>query len=162
MCDTLCVRTNGAMLFAKNSDRPPDESQVVLAHAARNAGGTLHTQYLQIPDVGASALVGSHPTWLWGLEHGVNEHGVAIGNEKVYTKANPNKEPLALIGMDLVRLGLERGRTADQALEAMTAALERYGQGGICDQTTGEGPGQSGQRAHHRASSPTPTAAGSS
>jgi len=39
-----------------------------------------------------------------------DEHGVAIGNEKVYTKANPNKEPPALIGMDLVRLGLERGR----------------------------------------------------
>jgi secernin len=36
--------------------------------------------------------------------------------------------------MDLVRLGLERGRTADDALEQMTALLEGHGQGGIADQ----------------------------
>ena len=32
--------------------------------------------------------------------------------------------------MDLVRLGLERGRTADDALDAITAALAEHGQGG--------------------------------
>src|ERR1700680_3900396 len=104
------------MVFAKNSDRPPNESQVVLSHAARNAGGTLHTQYLQIPDVGASALVGSHPTWLWGIEHGVNAHGVAIGNERIWTIDDPRAQPYGLLGMDLVRLGLEQARTADGAL----------------------------------------------
>ncbi|MEO8457444.1 MAG: hypothetical protein ABI559_06485 [Chloroflexota bacterium] len=138
MCDSLCaIGPNGA-LFAKNSDRPSSEPQLIEWLPARKPGGTLRTQYIEIPDAGAAAILGSRPSWLWGLEHGVNEHRVAIGNEKVYTRANPNKEPPALIGMDLVRLGLERSRTADDALTAMTDALDRYGQGGVCDQTTGE------------------------
>ena len=53
MCDTLCVRTNDAMLFAKNSDRHPDEAQVVEWHDRRAAGSELHTQYLTIADPGA-------------------------------------------------------------------------------------------------------------
>ena len=32
--------------------------------------------------------------------------------------------------MDLIRLGLERGGTAREALDAMTALLEKQGQGG--------------------------------
>jgi dipeptidase len=130
MCDTLCVRTNGAMLFAKNSDRHPDEAQVVEWHAPRASGTELHTQYLTIADSGAHAFLGSRPTWLWGVEHGVNEHGVAIGNEKIWTVERPHDQPAALLGMDLVRLGLERARTADDALTVLTTLIERYGQGG--------------------------------
>ncbi len=130
MCDTLCLRTATGMVFAKNSDRPPRESQVLLAHGARAARAALETQYLRIPDPGACAFVASHPTWLWGAEHGLNEHGVAIGNELVWTVDDPRAQPVGLLGMDLVRLGLERGRTADEALHAITAALAEHGQGG--------------------------------
>ncbi|MDZ7732671.1 MAG: hypothetical protein U5R31_05700 [Acidimicrobiia bacterium] len=66
------------MLFAKSSDRPPGEAQVVEAHPRRPAGGTLATQYLEIDDAGAHAVMGSRPAWLWGFEHGVNEHGLAM------------------------------------------------------------------------------------
>jgi dipeptidase len=118
------------MVFAKNSDRPPDEAQVLLAHSARAAGRSLDTQYLRIDDAGAAALVASHPTWLWGAEHGLNEHGVAIGNEKIWTVDDPHAQQVGLLGMDLVRLGLERGRDADEAFAALTAALEAHGQGG--------------------------------
>ena len=53
MCDTLCVRTRDAMLFAKNSDRHPDEAQVVEWHdAARRPAPELRTQYLTIADAG--------------------------------------------------------------------------------------------------------------
>jgi dipeptidase len=132
MCDTLCVVGNGRALFAKNSDRPPDEPQVVEWFDPRASGGVLRTQYLEIPDDGAFALVGSRPTWLWGFEHGVNEHRVAIGNEAVYTSVPVSKEPNGLIGMDLVRLGLERSRSAREAIDVMTALLESYGQSGPC------------------------------
>ena len=90
----------------------------------------LRTQYLEIDDPGAHAFVGSRPTWLWGVEHGVNEFGVAIGNEKIWTVDRPRDHPAALLGMDLVRLGLERARSAGEALNVMTTLLETHGQGG--------------------------------
>jgi dipeptidase len=37
--------------------------------------------------------------------------------------------------MDLVRLGLERARSADEALRALTDLVERHGQGGSCEAT---------------------------
>ena len=133
MCDTLCVLGDKATLFAKNSDRPVSEAQVVEVHDRRPAGGRLHTQYLEMPDSGAAATVLSRPAWLWGAEHGINEHGVAIGNEMVNTVDDPRSAPPALLGMDLVRLGLERATTAEDALDVMTGLLERHGQGGVGD-----------------------------
>jgi secernin len=133
MCDTVCVRRPGRTLFAKNSDRPITEVQVLESHDRRAEGGSLHTQYLEIDDRGAVACIGSRPSWLWGFEHGVNEHRVAIGNERVWTVDDASLSPPALIGMDLVRLGLERGRSADEAIGVITALLEEHGQGGIAD-----------------------------
>jgi dipeptidase len=122
------------MVFAKNSDRPPGEVQIAWPFGRRaSAGCTLRTQYLTIGDTGAHAALLSCPTWLWGAEHGVNEHGVAIGNERVSTTHDAAAAPSALIGMDLVRLGLERARTADEAVEVMTGLLATCGQGGIAD-----------------------------
>jgi hypothetical protein len=134
MCDTLCGSGSGGMVFAKNSDRPPGEVQVAMPFARRaSAGCTLRTQYLSIGDTGAHATFLSCPTWLWGAEHGVNEHGVAIGNERVGTIHDAGAAKPALIGMDLVRLGLERARTALEALDVMTELLTTCGQGGIAD-----------------------------
>lgn len=134
-CDSLVAlgsaTADGAVLFAKNSDRPADEAQpLVLLPAARHATGTrLRCQYVEIPQAGDTArVIGSRPHWLWGFEHGLNEHGVAIGNHTVFSR-----DGLAghgLIGMDLVRLGLERGRDAAQAVEVIGGLVERYGQGG--------------------------------
>jgi len=122
------------MVFAKNSDRPPGEVQVAWPFGRRtSAGCTLRTQYLSIGDTGAHATFLSCPTWLWGAEHGVNEHGVAIGNERVSTAHDAAGAKPALIGMDLVRLGLERARSAAEAIDVMTGLLEACGQGGIAD-----------------------------
>ena len=109
MCDTLCVLGDDGTLFAKNSDRPVTEPQVVEAHRRRGAGGRLRTQYLEHRRprrrrhraVAARRGCGARSTAL-------NEHGVAIGNEMVNTVDDPRLAPPALLGMDLVRLGLER------------------------------------------------------
>jgi secernin len=130
MCDTLCVQTGAGMIFAKNSDRPVHERQVVEWHDRRPRANGLETQYLTIDDAGAHALLGSRPTWLWGFEHGVNEYGVAVGNEKVWTVDDTRAQPVGLLGMDLVRLTLERARSADHALTVLTNLLEAHGQGG--------------------------------
>jgi secernin len=122
------------MVFAKNSDRAPSEVQVAWPFGRRSSAGcTLRTQYLTIGDTGAHATLLSCPTWLWGAEHGVNEYGVAIGNERVATTHDAAGAPPALIGMDLVRLGLERARSAEQAVEVMGSLVETHGQGGIAD-----------------------------
>lgn len=130
MCDTLCAIGADRTLFGKNSDRPVQEAQVAEAYRARPPGGRVSATHLDLDDTGAVALLGSRPTWMWGLEHGVNDDGVAIGNEKLYTVDDPHAAEPGLLGMDLVRLGLERGRTADDALDVMTELLERHGQGG--------------------------------
>ncbi len=130
MCDTFCVRRPGGMLFAKSSDRPVGEPQVLEWLHGREPGGSLRATYLTLPDAGGAALLGSRPTWMWGLEHGVNQHRVAIGNEKVWTVDDPHAAPAALLGMDLVRLGLERATTADQAVDVITGLLDAHGQGG--------------------------------
>ena len=143
MCDTLCALAPasavGLTLLAKNSDRPPTEAQPLEWHPSREETVT-HTTYLTIdgaagPTVG---FLGSRPAWLWGVEHGVNEAGVAIGNEAVWTTLDPAGAPEALVGMDLVRLGLERGRSAAEAVEVMTTLLERHGQGGPCHPDGGQ------------------------
>ena len=108
------------------------------SYPARRPGGVLETQYLTIADAGAIPCVLSQPTWLWGAEHGVNAHHVAIGNEKIWGTSDPFRAEPALIGMDLVRLGLERGRSAEEAIDVMTELLERHGQGGVADSTTNE------------------------
>jgi dipeptidase len=134
-CDTLVALAPatraGVTVFAKNSDRPPRECQRVVQLPRRRhpPGSRLRCQYLDIPQVEETAAVlGSQPYWLWGFEHGMNEHRVAIGNETVF--AREPLGPLGLLGMDLVRLGLERGRSAGEALAVMTALLETHGQGG--------------------------------
>ncbi|XP_038610557.1 secernin-2 [Tachyglossus aculeatus] len=123
-----------AVIFAKNSDRPRDEVQEVVYQAAacHHPGTPLQCTYIQIEQVERThAVILSRPAWLWGAEMGANEHGVCIGNEAVWTREPVGQEE-ALLGMDLVRLGLERGTTAQEALRVITALLERHGQGGSC------------------------------
>jgi secernin len=92
----------------------------------------IKTTYIEIPQVDETfAIVLSKPGWMWGAEMGGNEWGVVIGNEAVWTKLANSKQDLKhrLLGMDLVRLGLERGKSARDAVNVITELLEKYGQG---------------------------------
>jgi len=131
MCDTQVLISNGAIWFAKNSDREPGEPQPVVRRAAvrDDRSATVQLTYLEIAQVpDRLAVILSKPAWCWGAEMGVNERGVAIGNEAIFSRSVSSAP--ALLGMDLVRLGLERGESATAALHIITALLEKHGQGG--------------------------------
>src|SRR6056297_709536 len=133
MCDTMVLVEPGRVLFAKASDRDPNEAQLLAWHPAAThpAGTTVRCTHLDIPQVPRThAVLLSRPFWMWGAEMGANEHGVTIGNEAVFTR-----EPYAqvgLTGMDLLRLALERATTAQEALDVIVGLLDEHGQGGGC------------------------------
>lgn len=145
MCDSLVATASttrdGTTLFAKNSDRHRGECQPFVQQPAALHPRTAELVCTHVTIAQAAetyATMGHSPWWVWGYEHGVNEHGVAIGNQTVFSREDVETEP-GLIGMDLVRLGLERGRDARESLEVIASLLERHGQGG-----SGFGPGESG------------------
>jgi secernin len=135
MCDTLVVFTPKGMIFGKNSDRDPNEVQNLVHVPPQDhpQGKKVKCTYIEIPQVShTNGVLLSQPFWMWGAEIGVNEFGVAIGNEALFTKVSPRKENKYLLGMDLLRLGLERGKNAKEALDVVISLLEQFGQGGNC------------------------------
>lgn len=137
-CDTLVALPPSSerqrVIFGKNSDRPCDEVQEVVYFPARRdiAEEKVECTYIEIDQVPHThAVVLSKPAWLWGAEMGANEHQVCIGNEAVWGRESADGDE-ALLGMDLVRLGLERADTAERAVDVITELLDKYGQGGNC------------------------------
>ncbi|XP_042199262.1 secernin-2 isoform X2 [Callorhinchus milii] len=137
-CDSFVAlppSTKGrSVIFGKNSDRSQDEVQEVIyfGSATYEEGSKLECTYIEIEQAAQTfAVIISRPAWLWGAEMGANEHGVCIGNEGVWTR-EPISDREALLGMDLVRLGLERGSRAEEAMKIIVSLLEKYEQGGNC------------------------------
>lgn len=130
MCDTLVYRDDAYTLFAKNSDREPNEPQeIVHIPAQEQHDKVLNCTYIRIPQASyTQEMVLSKPFQMWGAEMGVNKCSVVIGNEAVFTKIKEKKRNTGLTGMDMVRLGLERGTTAKEALHIIINLLESYGQ----------------------------------
>ena len=145
MCDSIVAlglhTQSGQTLFGKNSDRKAGECQPFVQFFERDhpLGSKLECTHISIPQAAHTYRVMGHsPWWVWGFEHGVNEHGLAIGNQAVFSREDVEEKP-GLIGMDLVRLALERSRDRRQAVEWITTLLEEYGQGG-----SGFAPGAAG------------------
>lgn len=135
MCDLLCalpVATGAATLFAKNSDRPAGEAQVMEWLPQRVDDAVTRATHVEVPAHPAATfgVVGTRPAWGWGLEQGVNEAGVAAGNATIYTTLDPRSVPDALTGMDIVRLVLERSPDADSAVSLIAELMATVGQGG--------------------------------
>ena len=135
MCDTLVALGNSTedsnVVFGKNSDRAQSEAQLITytPRKKHSLGDEVKCTHIVIPQVSETAsIILSQPYWIWGAEMGANEYGVVIGNEAVSSKEPLNES--GLLGMDLIRLGLERGKTAKIALEIIIELLEKYGQGG--------------------------------
>ena len=146
MCDTFVALSDvsalNSVILAKNSDRPAFDCQPMAYHEAKTFGDgeKLQLAYVSIDQTGERyRTFGSSPYWCWGYEEGMNEFGVTIGNEAVYTKdltenaeSEESGKPVdkGVLGMELIRLGLERGKTAEEALDVMAKLVEAYGQWG--------------------------------
>ncbi len=158
MCDTF-VRNAGiqsagqgregsAAFFGKNSDRHPDEPQMLFVGNAdlnkwEGESEQALDKYTEGPlkalrriydqlDHPYRALI-SRPIWMWGGEMGLNERGVAIGNEAVFSrwrKKSGRNLNEGLLGMDLLRLALHNAASAREAVDFITRIVEREGQGG--------------------------------
>ncbi len=137
MCDTMVALGNstrdGSVIFAKNSDRQPNEPllSVRIPRHKHPAGDKVQCTYITIDQVQETHdVMLLKPSWMWGAEMGCNEFGLNIGNEAVFTKIKQG--PPALLGMDMVRLALERCKTAEEAMHLIIDLLQKYGQGGNC------------------------------
>jgi secernin len=146
VCDTWValpdVTLARRVIFAKNSDRPIFDCQplVFCPRQVWPVGSRITTEYVELGQVPTTyAHLGSGPYWCWGYEEGLNEYGLVIGNEAIFTRTfrsaaqrfqHGSGPALGLLGMDLIRLGLERARTAREAVELMGALIEVYGQFG--------------------------------
>ncbi|KUO49812.1 MAG: hypothetical protein APF76_00785 [Desulfitibacter sp. BRH_c19] len=137
MCDTLVALGNstsdGSVIFAKNSDRSPNEPLITIRIPQKKyqKGAKLKCTYIEIDQTEETyEVLLMKPSWMWGAEMGFNEFGLNIGNEAVFTREKYGKEKL--LGMDMLRIALERCKTSNEALEMIVSLLEKYGQGGNC------------------------------
>jgi secernin len=139
MCDTFvalpAVTRSHSVLFAKSADCEVNEANAIvhIAHKKHVKGEAVRITHLVIPQVEETfELFLTKAFWTYGCEIGVNEYGLAMGEEAVFTTRMAEDKD-GIIGPDLMRLGLERARTCREAIEVMTALLEQYGQGGSAE-----------------------------
>lgn len=123
---------SGNIIFGKNSDRPINEAQPLcyFPPADHVEGEMVECSFMRVPQVAHTyGCIGSKPHVFFGFEHGVNEHGLIIGNEQVSGREAPERR-WGLIGMDILRLTLERAKTAREAIDVIADLLETVGTGG--------------------------------
>jgi dipeptidase len=139
MCDTFValpsVTREQSVLFAKSADCEVNEANAIVRIPGRKHlnGEAVRVTHLVIPQAEETYEVFlTKAFWTYGCEIGINEFGLAMGEEAVFT-TEMTEEKDGLIGPDLMRIGLERGRNCQEAIEIMTGLLERYGQGGSAE-----------------------------
>lgn len=136
MCDSIVVDRKlsgkGCTVFGKASDRRVNEPQpfVYVPAADHEPGSKVKCTYIEVEQAPHTyAAILAKPSWIWGAEIGVNEFGLCIGNEAVITRETET-EGESLLGMDILRMALERAKTAEEAVDVIADLMERYGQGG--------------------------------
>jgi len=140
MCDTFVALKRATqeknVLFAKSADCEVNEANafVRIPRQKHAKGEAVRITHLVIPQAEEThELLLTKAFWTYGCEVGINEYGLAMGEEAVYTTEMAGETVDGVIGPDLMRLGLERARTCREAIEVMTALLEQYGQGGSAE-----------------------------
>lgn len=96
--------------------------------SARQSVACIHISATQMAET--YRVMGHSPWWFFvGGEHGVNEHGLVIGNQAVFSNEIVERRA-GLIVMDLLRLALEHTRNRNEAIVCIASRLDAHGQGG--------------------------------
>jgi len=139
MCDTLvalpAATQQKTMLFAKSADCEVNEANAVVRIPRQKhvKGEAVRITHLVIPQAEETyEILLTKAFWTYGCEIGVNEYGLAMGEEAVFTTEMKEQKD-GIIGPDLMRIGLERARNCREAIDIMTTLLEKYGQGGSAE-----------------------------
>jgi len=137
MCDSLVAlkpaTANGSIIYGKSADCEINEANAVvrIPHRTHVKGEGVRTTHLMIPQAEETyEVILTKACWTYGCEIGINEFGLAMGEEAVYTTEDKAETEDGLIGPDLARLALERTTNCREAIALITSLLEKYGQGG--------------------------------
>ncbi len=121
---------DGNTLFAQNRSQAPSRLHRLRVEAGREhpLGDHVRIRQTTLPQVRRTQTVlGAQPHESWGYTHGVNDAAVAVGSGDLPTRlALPTPD---LASTDLVRLALERSRSAAQAVDLLIEWVERHGLG---------------------------------
>jgi secernin len=119
---------DGHTLFGHNNPRPAGEALALLVVPGRAfaPGQMVRATHVEVPQVRHThTVLGCRAGARWGYQHGLSNRGVAIGVTSIWTRID--RKP-GLTGPDLVRLALERGGSALQAIDVLTDLISRHGQ----------------------------------
>ena len=137
MCDSFVALANstahGSVLLSKSADTEVNEAEHVVRFPRRQYrdGALVRITHLNIPQVTEThEIILGKSFWSWGGEIGCNEHGVAVGNEAAFSNQKEGKDGVCVL--DLLRLVLERSRTAREGVDVVAQHVETFGEGGNC------------------------------
>jgi dipeptidase len=138
MGDCIVYQARGVVWFGKNSAGEASQPQVVEQHHLRRGSPVTRATYLEVPaPEHRLAMILSRREAVWGAEMGVNQHGVAIGCQAVFTRL-ARRRGGGLLGADLVRLALEQARSSRDARDIITDYLTGFGQRGASGWRSGD------------------------
>ncbi|MDR3578099.1 MAG: C69 family dipeptidase [Anaerolineaceae bacterium] len=140
MCDSFVAlhtsTKDKSVILAKSADCQINEAHALLhiPHQKHPKGEAVRVTHILIPQAEETyEVILSKSFWTYGAEIGINEHGLAIGNEAVYTVVQNEEKGDGIIGIDFLRLALERARSCREAIDVIGALLKQFGQGGNCE-----------------------------
>jgi secernin len=122
--------TDQTTLFGHNSNQCRGQGATLVQTPGREhaPGEQVQIGELLLPQARRTwSVLAGRPGSAWGYTHGVNEKGVAVGGTPIDTVLECGRPCLS--GSDLVRLALERGDSARQAVEVVADLICRHGQG---------------------------------
>jgi len=130
MAQGRALKAGRGTIIVKNRDLGTNTlSEIGLHHAAELPKNAVYrAAYIDIPNVSRTyKFIGSRTAGRWGYGMGINEHHVIVADNDAPSRDKMDWKA-SLHDNDVVRLILERAKTARQGMKIATKLVETYGQ----------------------------------